>query len=110
MPSFTNVLEALETELAEFAKRSWADYKDEATADAKAFINSSKADLERWTKSLANGAINQEDFEWLLASQKDLGQLKALTQSGLTKIKLERFINGVIDTIISTVFKLIPAV
>ncbi|GLS03495.1 hypothetical protein GCM10007860_06390 [Chitiniphilus shinanonensis] len=105
MADFDGFVEALKTELIEFAEYSWKAYKNSAIDDGGAFIERSKDDLERWTKMLANGGLTRDDFEWLMAGKKDLVELAALKQKGLAKVALDRFVNGLIDTIVSTAFK-----
>lgn len=105
MASFDDFIEELKTELVDFAEYSWKAYKTAAVKDGKAFLEQSKADLERWTKMLAKGDLTRDDFEWLMVGKKDLAELVALKQKGLAKVALDRFINGVIDTIVSTAFK-----
>jgi hypothetical protein len=105
MPSFSDFLNALKKELPEFAEYSWKEHKDAAVKDGKKFIEQAKVDLDRWTGLLATGALTKDDFEWLLASKKDLAELAALKQKGLSKVALDRFTNGLIDMIVSTAFK-----
>lgn len=105
MATFDEFIATLKTELVEFAEYSWKTYKDAAVKDGKAFIEKSKADLERWTKMLAKGDLTRDDFEWLIVGKKDLAELVALKQKGLAKVALDRFVNGLIDTIVSTAFK-----
>jgi hypothetical protein len=105
MATFDKFIEALNTELVEFAEYSWKTYRDEAVKDGKSFIEKSKDDLERWTKMLAKGDLTGDDFEWLMVGKKDLAELVSLKQKGLAKVALDRFVNGLIDTIVSTAFK-----
>lgn len=105
MATFDEFIEVLKTELVEFAEYSWKTYKNAAVKDGKSFIEKSKADLERWTKMLAKGELTRDDFEWLMVGKKDLAELVALKQKGLAKVALDRFVNGLIDTIVSTAFK-----
>jgi len=105
MATFDDFIAQLKTELGEFAEYSWKTYKTAAVKDGKAFIEKSKADLERWTKMLAKGDLTRDDFEWLMVGKKDLAELVALKQKGLAKVALDRFINGLIDTVVSTAFK-----
>lgn len=105
MITFDEFFEILKTELVEFAEYSWNAYKIAAIEDGKAFLEKSKADLERWTKLLAKGELTRDDFEWLIVGKKDLAELVALKQKGLAKVALDRFVNGLIDTIVSTAFK-----
>lgn len=105
MATFDEFTEALQNELIEFAEYSWNTYKNAAVKDGKAFIEKSKADLARWTKMLAKGDLTRDDFEWLIVGKRDLAELVSLKQKGLAKVALDRFVNGLIDTIVSTAFK-----
>jgi hypothetical protein len=105
MAAFDQFIEALKTELVKFAKDSWKAYKASAVKDGMAFIEESKADLERWTKMLARGELTRDDFAWLMVGKKDLAELEALKQEGLAKVALDRFVNGLIDSIVTTAFK-----
>ncbi|MBA4358004.1 MAG: hypothetical protein C0405_09810 [Desulfovibrio sp.] len=105
MGTFADFLDMLKKELVEFAEYSWKDFKDAAVADGKDFLDSSKADLERWTKMLAKGELSRDDFEWLVVGKKDLAELTALKRLGLALVARDRFVNGLIDTIVATAFK-----
>lgn len=106
MPTSDEFIEALKTELVEFAEYSWNTYRDSAIKDGDEFIEKFKADLERWSKMLAKRDLTIDEFEWLVVGKKDLAELNTLKQLGLTKIALDQFINGLIDTIVSTAFKI----
>lgn len=106
MSDFDVFIDSLKKELADFAEYSWKTYRSEAIKDGKAFIEKSKSDLERWTKMLAQGDLTRDDFEWLMVGKKDLAELVALKQKGLAKVALDRFVNGLIDTVVSTAFKI----
>lgn len=105
MATFDEFLKTLETELVEFAEYSWKTYKTDAVKDGKDFLDKSKDDLRRWTNMLASGELTRDDFEWLVVGKKNLAELVALKQAGLAKVSLDRFVNGLIDTIVSTAFK-----
>jgi hypothetical protein len=105
MASFNDFWKELTKELSEFADYSWSTFKKAAVSDGKAFLDQSKEDLKRWTVLLADGKLTPDDFEWLVAGKRDLAELVALKQAGLTKVALDRFSNGLVDTIVSTAFK-----
>lgn len=105
MATFDDFVNAMKTELVEFVEYSWNGYKTAAIKDAKSFFDQAKVDLERWTKMLAKGELTRDDFEWLVVGKKDLAELVALKQKGLGKVALDRFVNGLIDTIVATAFK-----
>ena len=106
MPNFNEFWSELQKEIVEFADYSWKTYKASAIKDGKAFLLKSKDDLRRWTDLLAEGSLTKDDFEWLVAGKKDVAELVALKQKGLAQVALDRFTNGVIDTIVSTAFKM----
>jgi hypothetical protein len=105
MADFNDYLAALKTELPEFVAYSWKNEKTAALKDAQTFVQQAEADLERWTALLARGDLTRDDFEWLVAGKKDLAELNALKRKGLSRVALERFINGLIDTIVTTAFR-----
>lgn len=105
MADFNAYLAALKTELPEFVAYSWKNEKSAALKDAQAFVQQAEEDLERWTALLARGDLTRDDFEWLVAGKKDLAELNALKRKGLSRVALERFINGLIDTIVTTAFR-----
>lgn len=105
MATFGDFIESLKTEVIKFAESSWDTYKNAAISDGNAFIEKTKADLERWTKMLAQGDLTRDDFEWLIVGKKDLAELETLKQAGLAKATLDKFTNGLIDTIVNTAFK-----
>ena len=104
MADFDEFLDVLKKNIEELAEKSWKDYRQAAIDDGEEFLNQCKEDLRRWTKLLAEGQLTQDDFEWLIQSQKDLAEVKALTQAGLTLIRLDRFRNALIDLVIETAF------
>lgn len=105
MSKFDDFIDALQKELVDFAEYSWKNFKDAAVKDAEDFVEKSKGDLERWTKLLAKGGLTKDDFEWLMVGKKDVIELVALKQEGLARVAMDRFMNGLIDTIVSTAFK-----
>ena len=105
MANFNDFIDALEDGLETFAREESEEYKDAAKTKGKAFIEETKNDLERWTKALAKGDLSRNDFEWLVKSKKDLFELNTLKQIGLTKVAVDRFVNGVIDLVVDTAFE-----
>lgn len=104
MSNFDDYVQAVEEGVKELAKKTLKGFKDEALSDAKEFLQSSKDDLQRWTKLLARGELSQDDFEWLVVGRKDVAELHTLKQSGLAMIRLDRFRNALLDLVIDTAF------
>jgi len=105
MPTFNDFMSMLKDDLLEFAKENLDDYKDELLKDGSEFVKKTKKDLERWTEGLATGALSEKDFEFLLKGKKDLAEMEALKQLGLSKIRLSKLTNGIIDVITGSAVK-----
>jgi len=109
MAVFDDFLLELKKEVADFAQTRWEQYKDAAISDGDAFVQQLESDLHNWTVELANGKLTQDDFAWLVAGKKDLAELVALKHAGLTEARLEDFVNGLTDIVVSTAAKIFLA-
>ena len=105
MPTFNDFVSTLKNDLLDFAKENLEEYKDEILKDGARFVEKAKSDLERWTEGLATGALSKSDFEFLLKGKKDLAQMEALKQLGLSKIRITKITNSIIDVIVGSAFK-----
>ena len=105
MPTFNEFLSTIKDDLLEFAKENLEEYKDELLKDGNEFVKKAKKDLERWTEGLASGALSKADFEFLLKGKRDLAEMEALKQLGLSKIRVNKITNGVIDVVVGSAVK-----
>ncbi|MDZ7625795.1 MAG: hypothetical protein U5J96_16815 [Ignavibacteriaceae bacterium] len=105
MPTFNDFVSTLKNDLLDFAKENLEEYKDELLKDGTLFIEKAKSDLERWTEGLASGALSPADFEFLLKGKKDLAQMEALKQLGLSKIRITKITNSIIDVVVGSAVK-----
>ncbi|MGB5286993.1 MAG: hypothetical protein WBN42_00765 [Ignavibacteriaceae bacterium] len=105
MPTFNDFLSTIKNDLLEFAKENLDEYKDELLKDGNEFVKKTKKDLERWTEGLVSGALSKKDFEFLLKGKKDLAEMEALKQLGLSKIRITKITNGIIDVVVGSAFK-----
>lgn len=105
MPTFNDFITTLEHDLLDFAKENLEEYKDDLLKDGTTFIEKTKSDLERWSEGLASGALSADDFEFLLKGKKDLAEMEALKQLGLSQIRIDKITNGLIDVIAGSVIK-----
>lgn len=101
MSSIDDLLKELKESLTGLADGVWHDYKEGVVKDGTDFLNNIKDDLELWSRQLAEGELSPDDFTWLVKSKKNLVQLEALKEIGLAKAKLDKFVNDLIDTIVS---------
>ncbi|MBN3264327.1 hypothetical protein [Pectobacterium brasiliense] len=107
MSNFEEIIGALGQEIKNYAQDSWFSYKEAAIKDGMDFVDKLKNDLERWTIQLANQQISKDEFTFLVKAKADLVTLNALKQEGLAKTQYDKFINGLISAVISSVFKII---
>lgn len=102
MASFDDFWVKLGVELVEFAVYDWRGYRDAAISDGNDFLEKTQDDIRRWCKMLEEGTLSRDDLAVLLAGKKDLVELVLLRRSGLSGAALDRFMNGLIDTVAST--------
>jgi hypothetical protein len=101
------LLKELKNNIFTLLGNKYKEFKPELQQDLNNYLNSSKAKLERWSLLLADNSIDKEEFLWLLKSQQDLIELKALQTAGLSKIKLNNLKNNIISIIFDTVVKVV---
>ena len=101
-------LDAVREGLEPLLRDTVADFLESARSDVTAFIEETKASLERWLNALAQGIINGEDFAQLVRNQQALMKMEALKQAGLAAARLERLRTAVIDLLIRAAFSVVP--
>ncbi|WP_028876218.1 hypothetical protein [Teredinibacter turnerae] len=104
MANFEDFIDALKEGAKEIARETFDGFEDQAKQDAEDFVEQSKEDLKRWTKLLAQGDINEQDFSDLVLAKKAIAEMFALRQAGLTLIKIEKFRKGFINLVVDTAF------
>ena len=104
---FKSILEKLKDEAVHLALTTFKDYKTEAKTDALKLLDELKVSLERWTLLFADGKLTKADFEFLVLGQKELVEMNALKQAGLTLIKTDEFKNSLLKLITTTIAGLI---
>ena len=65
------------------------------------FFNRYDAELADWKNHVANGDMDEDDLRWLLQARDDLVSLENLKKQGLEKVALDRFVNGLIDVVVT---------
>lgn len=108
MSDFNKFLSALKDGVKQLVTQTLADHRNAAVKDANAFLEKTRVDLERWTKELAAGKLKTDEFEFLVKGKKDLAEMQALKQAGLTLVRVDQFRNSVFDLVIGTAFKMFP--
>ena len=99
---------SISTEVGELFSGKLKSYKDAAEKDAKAFLEASKNDIEKWTIELAEGELLKNEYEILVKGKADVLKMLYLKQLGIGKIEKEKFMKGLIKIIVKAAFSLIP--
>ncbi len=105
MATFKEFLDILKDETEKVVRAEWHDCREAALQDGGAFVERTKADLQRWTGLLAAGGLSREDFEWLLQGKRDLAALEALKQAGQAQVRLDRFRDSLLGVVTRTALK-----
>lgn len=101
---FEDIFKSLKKQVEELAKMFLQHYSKQAVKDGKKFLDETKDNLKRWTILLIEKRLTTADFEWLVLSQKDLAQMVALKQAGLSLIRIDQFRNSLLNMIVDTIF------
>lgn len=104
---FEKLLTELKKEIVSEAKEKFGSEGKVIVSDLKAYLESSKAKLKKWSLLFAQGDIDKKELEWLLKSQKDLLTMKGLVKIGVNKIKAGHFKSKIIGIVFA---KLVGAV
>jgi hypothetical protein len=105
MPNFNDFINTLKDDLLDFAEENINEHKDELLKDGTAFAERAESDLKRWTVELADGLLTEEDFEFLVKGKKDLAEMEALKQLGLTKVRITELKDGIINIVVGSAIK-----
>jgi len=107
MKTFMEFWNQLLVNVESFASEKWNELKEDAVEDSKKFLTEAKDDIQRWISLLAEGKLTSDDLGWLINGKREVAELLFLKQKGLAKPDLDKFFEGLLQTIVSTAFKLI---
>jgi hypothetical protein len=106
MNKFDEFVKAILEGAQGLARQLWNGYEQDAKADAQAFVDKAKADLERWTKLVAAGTLSKQDLTDLVKAKEALAEIAALTKAGVALAEVDRFRSGLINLVIDSAFKI----
>lgn len=107
MPDFNDLLNEVKNEVTNLARKDLGGHVNEAKKDAESFLRATEEDFKRWLGLLKNEELTRDDFVWLAKSKKDLLEMFALKQAGLTLVQAEKFGEDLFSVVVDTAFKLI---
>jgi hypothetical protein len=105
--NFEAFLKTLKDDLREIAREYGESYAEEIIGTGTAFAQQKRDDLIRRSEQLRNGELSPEDFKWLLESDQDLIEMKALEQKGLSAVQLHRIRNAILSTLATSIGKVV---
>lgn len=104
---FDKLLKELKEEIVADAKEKFGEEGKLIVSDMKDYLKSSEEKLKKWAGLFIAGAIDKDELEWLLKSQKDLLVMKALVKAGVNKIKAGHYKNRVISIVLNKLVSLV---
>jgi hypothetical protein len=91
MNAFDDFREAVLNEAGNLARDFLKGNVAEARTVAGAFVDQSRAKLEKWTRQRLDGKLTRDEFNDLVRGEADLAKINALTQAGIAVGKAEQF-------------------
>jgi hypothetical protein len=109
MSSWDDFLKAVLAGIESSGLAAAKSFLAQAKADALAFANQEKADLQLWAGQLARKEITADDLKFNVQGDADLAEMAALTEAGIGAADLQRFRDSLVDTVVGAAAKfLIP--
>lgn len=107
MADFNKVFNDIKNQVGAEAETDLKEFSDQGKQDAEAFLDQSRSRLEKWMQLLADKQIDEDEFGWLVESQKASAQMEALRKANAGTMKIEQFRDSVLQTIVKTA---VPAI
>jgi hypothetical protein len=107
MADFNKVFNDIKNQVGAEAETDLKEFSDQGKQDAEAFLDQSRSRLEKWMQLLADKQIDEDEFGWLVESQKAAAQMEALRKANAGTMKIEQFRDSVLQTIVKTA---VPAI
>jgi hypothetical protein len=107
MTKFNEFTDAVLKDATVLAKDIFNGFEGQAAEVAEAFLEKTKADVQRWCLLLADQKLTEQDFSDLVSAKRALAEIHVLTISGIALTKIERFRTGLIDSVIDRAFSIL---
>ena len=102
MADFNQIFTDIKNQLGPLAEQNLEEFAGQGKQDAEAFLEESRANLQKWIQQLADGAIDQDEFNFLVDSQKAAAKMTALRATNAGQIRIDKFRNSVFSVVVST--------
>ena len=95
MADFNKIFDDIKDQIGAEAKTDLKEFSDQGEQDAQAFLDQSRSRLEKWMQLLADKQIDEDEFRWLMESQKAAAQMEALRKANAGTMQIEKFRDSV---------------
>ena len=102
MADFNQIFNDIKNQLGPLAQQNLKQFAAQGKQDAEAFLEQSRANLQKWVQQLANKEIDEDEFRWLVESQKAAAEMTALRAANAGAIQTEQFRDSVLNLVVST--------
>jgi hypothetical protein len=109
MANFNKVFDDIKDQLGAEAKTDLKEFSNQGKADAEAFLAQSRDRLEKWMQLLADKQIDEDEFGWLVESQKAAAQMEALRKANAGTMQIEKFRDSALRIVVNTAVTAISA-
>jgi hypothetical protein len=109
MADFNKVFDNIKDQVGAEAQTDLKEFSDQGKQDAEAFLDQSRDRLEKWMQLLADKQIDQDEFAWLVESQKAIAQMAALQKANAGSMQIEKFRDSVFQITVNAAVTAIAA-
>ena len=102
MADINQIFNDIKSQLGPLAEQDLKQFASQGKQDAEAFLEQSRANLQNWVQQLANKEIDQDEFRWLVESQKAAAEMTALRAANAGTLQTEKFRDSVLNVVVST--------
>jgi hypothetical protein len=102
MVNFNKVFDDIKDQVGGLAERDLKDFSSQGKQDGEAFLTQSRDKLEKWMQLLANKKIDEDEFRWLVESQKAAAQMEALRNANAGTMQIEKFRDSLLQIVVKT--------
>jgi hypothetical protein len=100
MANFNKIFDDIKDEVGAEAEKDLKDFSSEGKQDADAFLTQSRGKLEKWMQLLAEKKIDEDEFRWLVESQKAAAQMEKLRKANAGTMQIEKFRDSVLQIVV----------
>jgi len=109
MADFNKIFNDIKDQIGAEAKTDLKEFSEQGKQDAQAFLDQSRDRLEKWMQLLADKQIDEDEFAWLVESQKAAAQMAALQKANAGTMQVEKFRDSVFKITVNAAITAIAA-